>query len=436
MKRVLLCIVILVLAAASLSAEGKQEESAATVKDMEGEVELWHYWMAGGEVEALNALRDAFQEDYPGVKLVDRGIPGGSAEMRRQIGTALMGGNPPETFMVALGYRLKSFADADRLIPITDVWDEINGDKIFPQGLVNVIRIDGEAWSVPINIHTVNHMWYNKKMFDKYGLKEPKTWEEFGELCDVLKDNGITPLTGSGQSWALYQFYPFVLDAVGPEGYVQLGEGQLSWTDPRLRGAFEKYKKYSLGNIIEGWAGYGWAEAASAFVNGKVAMYNTVGDWTAAFYESQGMEPGVDFDFFPAPGTTDIVIGQVDSFALLNGCDRPDLGKLFLKFVASEKAQVAFNTYKGSVAANLNTPSDFYNSVMLKTYKRMKDPNTTFLPNFYFLCPPEFQETYDEEYDRYAIDPTPAVLDSVIQNLENLRKEIESEGKWVDWEWK
>jgi len=408
---------------------------AWATEEIKGEFELWHYWMAGGEVEALNALKDAFTEEYPGVIFKDRGIPGGSTELARQIGTAIMGGNPPETFMVGLGYQLKMFIDADRLLPITDVWEEINGDDIFPKGLCNVIQINGEAWSVPINIHTINHIWYNKKMFEKYDLKEPKTWEEFVQVCKIFKENGLTPLTGSGKSWGLYQLYPFIISNVGADGYVQLGKGQLSWTDPRVKKAFQMFKEYAISNLVDGWAGYGWAEAARLFVNEEVPMYNTVGDWAAGFFESQGMEPGVDFDFFPAPGTTDIVIGQVDSFALLKGSKRPDLGKLFMEFVASPKAQKAFNTYKGSMASSLKTPPDFYNPIMLRTYKRMKNPQTVFLPNLYFLTPPEFYASLGEEYYRYAINPTEDVLNSVLQKLEDLRKELEVDDRWIEWQW-
>ncbi|NLM27820.1 MAG: extracellular solute-binding protein [Clostridiaceae bacterium] len=39
-------------------------------------------------------------------------------------------------------------------------------------------------------------------MFNKYNLKHPETWEEFVDICETLKKNGIQPMAcGGAAQW-------------------------------------------------------------------------------------------------------------------------------------------------------------------------------------------------------------------------------------------
>jgi len=401
----------------------------------ENVVEIWHYWTAGREAQSISSLIDSFREKYPEVSVKDRTIPGSTAELRQQLGIAFMGGNPPEIFQVGPGYNLKSYVDAGRLSPITDVWNEISGNKIFPEGIAKLTVFNNEAWAVPLNIHTISTVWYNVKVFEKYNLEEPKTWEEFKHVCSVLKENGLEPIAAAG-FWSFYALYPFLITTLGPEGYVAIGEGEVNFTsEKRVREAFELFKEMWIDNLMEDWSGYSWAEAAKPFIEGKVAMYFCMGDWIAPLLESEGMEPIKEFDFFPAPGTRNMIIGQIDALPLTKGSDAPDLAKTFLKFSASTEGQTAFNRYKGSVAANLEAPSDFYGPIMSKIYNLLHKPGVQFIPNLSFLMPPDFYTQFYTQIEKYAVDPTNETLDEVLNELERLRIEASTEGKWVNWGW-
>lgn len=401
----------------------------------ENVVEIWHYWTAGREAQSISSLIDSFREKYPEVSVKDRTIPGSTAELRQQLGIAFMGGNPPETFQVGPGYNLKSYVDAGRLSPITDVWNEVSGNKIFPEGIAKLTVFNNEAWAVPLNIHTISTVWYNVKVFEKYNLEEPKTWEEFKHVCSVLKENGLEPIAAAG-FWSVYALYPFLITTLGSEGYVAIGEGEVNFTsEKRVREAFELFKEMWIDNLMEDWSGYSWAEAARPFIEGKVAMYFCMGDWIAPLLESKGMEPIKEFDFFPAPGTRNMIIGQIDALPLTKGSDAPDLAKTFLKFSASTEGQTAFNRYKGSVAANLEAPSDFYGPIMSKIYNLLHKPGVQFIPNLSFLMPPDFYTQFYTQIEKYAVDPTNETLDEVLNELERLRIEASTEGKWVNWGW-
>lgn len=395
--------------------------------------ELWHYWLSGGEREALDALMKKASALYPGTTFKERGIPGASSELRRQLGAAFMANDPPEIYQSAIGYDLKSFVDSGRLAPIDDVWKAVNGEEVFPAGLKNMVKFDGHVYAIPLNMHVINHIFYNKHIFDKYDLKPPRTWEEFKEICNFLRSKGIEPLAGAA-GWAIFPFYTSLISVLGPEGYVALGNGEIPFTDPKIKEAFRLFKDTIVAAFMEGWSGYGWAEAANPFMQDKVAMY-LMGDWLVALLKQRGWEPGVDFDFFPAPGTQDVVIVQVDAFAAPKGSADPEGAKKFLIASAGVEGQSAFNRFKGSVAANLNVSPRIYGPVLAKTYERvqMVSREGTVLPNLMFLMPPKLYQEFWPQVDRYALNPNEETLNAVVKELETIRQELAKDGKFVKW---
>lgn len=391
--------------------------------------EVWHYWLSGGEKEALEALVEAAQELYPEGSFSERGIPGAGKELRRQLGAALLAGDPPEAFQTVPGYSLKSYVDAGQVYAIDEVWDEINGDEIFNEGLRSLVKFNGHAYAIPLNTHIISHIFYNKAIFDKYALEPPITWEEFRHVTSVLRDNGIEPLACDAGHRTCYHLYTALVDTLGPEGYLALGAGEIPFTDPRVREAFELYGDAFVKSYMFGWSGYGWAEAANEVISGNAGMYQS-GDWIVAYFEQAGWEPDVDFDFFPAPGTEDVMVMQIDALAAPKGSKDPEGAMQLLTAAGRVEGQAAFNKYKGSLAANLEVDPGIYNEILYETYERMQRVSVEghMLPNQSFLMPPAMWEEFARQVEIYALEPTEKTLDSVLNTLESQRKELLEEG--------
>ncbi len=436
MKRAGIVILALIVCAFAAFASGRPEgETAKQPPKGDGILEVWHWWAAGAERAAFDALLAGFKEKFPEIQVQDRHIPGSSQGIRQQLGMAFLGGKPPEVFVSSPGFQLRTFADAGRISPFTDTWKKAKADSILPKGLTRVFYFKNEAWGVPLNIHTLNTVWYNVKVFKDLGLKEPANWDEFENVCKVLRENGIEPTAGTTSGWVIYCFYPFLIDSLGAEGFIGLGQGKVSFKDERLAKAFQNFKKYWVDNLMPNWSGYSWTDNIKPFKEGKVGMYFCMGDWVAPLMESAGMRPVEDFNYFLAPSTQEIIIGQVDGFAMCNGSDDPKLAEKFLEYTLSVDAQSAFNHLKGSLAANLNVPRDIYPPIIQKTYDIMHKANTVFLPNLLFLQPPDFYYDFRAAIAEYAMDPTSEKLTKMLDKMEGMRLERVSEGKWVDWQW-
>jgi len=165
---------------------GAEEEMAGS-----GELEIFSWWTSGGEVEALNAVYEIFAEQYPGVTIDNAALASGQGQggnMKALLETRMLGGEPPDSFQVHLGRELiDSHVIADRMEPLDWLYEEEGLFDVFPEDVVSIASYEGKPYSVPVNIHRSNVMWYRPSRLAEAGIEEPpKTWDEFFEVAESL----------------------------------------------------------------------------------------------------------------------------------------------------------------------------------------------------------------------------------------------------------
>ncbi|MEE3651918.1 MULTISPECIES: ABC transporter substrate-binding protein [unclassified Brenneria] len=399
--------------------------------------EIWTYWGAGTELTAIEGLMEVSNQHYPDTPIKQRVISGNTTEMRQALQVGFMGGNIPVAWQSALGQELKNFVDSDRLTPIDDIWQQVNGDKIFPEGLARVVTFNGKHYGIPLNMHTVSNVFYNKQIFDKLKLAPPKNWEEFAAVSKVLQDAGYEALANaSGNNWTTYNLYAPLISTLGTDGYYRLASGDMPFNSPEVHKAFALFTEMYAKNYMKSWSGYTWPSAADRLAQGKVAMYQ-MGDWVASYLKDKGMKPGIDFDFFPAPGLDGATVVQVDVMTHADTGDEAKnrAGKNFLLAAASAEGQRAFNAPKGSITANMAVDDSIYDTIGKKTWREVQQSNqqNKVLPNFKFLLPVELGEELGNQIAAYAQNPSPRALDTMLDTLEQQRKMLKEEGRFVKW---
>ena len=82
---------------------------------------------------------------------------------------------------------------------LDSIYKQAGFAKVFPASLINQIRYNGHLYSVPVNIHRANILWYNPKVFKDNNLEPPKTLDDFFKVADALKAKNITPLAVGGK---------------------------------------------------------------------------------------------------------------------------------------------------------------------------------------------------------------------------------------------
>ncbi len=110
---------------------------------------------------------------------------------------------------------------ADKMEPVTFIFEENGWMDDYPADVISILSHDGEIWSVPVNIHRSNVMWYNPAVLEANGLTAPTTMEEFFTVAAALQEAGVTPLAlGDNGIWTSTHLLESVLLAT-------LGAGRL-----------------------------------------------------------------------------------------------------------------------------------------------------------------------------------------------------------------
>lgn len=333
-----------------------------------GQLEIFSWWTTGGEVEALDALYAVFQADNPDVEIINAALAGGAGQggnMKALLETRMLGGEPPDSFQVHLGRELiDSHVIADRMEPLDDLYAEEGYNDVFPQDLIEIASYDGHPWSVPVNIHRSNVLWYNPEKLASVGYDAPPaTWDEFFALGDALLAAGITPL-GIGdvnQTQSGHNFESILLSVLGPDEYRGLFDGSVGWDDERVTQALEILNRtYDYANEDRFSVTNG--DLVSEFPTEEGVAMIISGDWTHGQLKAMGY---TDHRWAPVPGTDGIFIVLSDSFGLPKDAPNRENALAFLRAAGSQAGQDAFNPIKGSIPARTDADKSQYDEYQL-----------------------------------------------------------------------
>ncbi|MGI6366989.1 MAG: ABC transporter substrate-binding protein [Anaerolineae bacterium] len=367
MKRSILVLLALVLIiSGALSACAKKQEEVG------GELEIFSWWTSGGEVEALNAVYDIFKAAYPEVTINNAALAGGQGQggnMKALLETRMLGGEPPDSFQVHLGRELTdSHVIADRMEPLGWLYEEEGWYDVMPADVVAIASYDGEPYSVPVNIHRSNCLWYRPSRLAEAGVTAPpNTWDEFFEIADKLKEKGIPAIAIAEQDanggFSGHMFENIMLSVMGADKYRGLFDGSTPWSDPAVTESLEIMNRiYDYAN--PDYLSTAWGDINDRFVSDDGPAMMLMGDWTHGVLMSKGFD---DYEFIAAPGTHQYFMLLSDSFGLPKGAPHRANAIAFLRIIGSREGQDAFNPIKGSIPARTDGDRTRYDEYLNNT---------------------------------------------------------------------
>jgi glucose/mannose transport system substrate-binding protein len=346
-------------------AASPETSPAASPAAAGGQLEIFSWWTGPGEEEGKLAMYDLYREQNPGVEIVDATVAGGAgANAKAVLATRMQGGNPPDSFQWHAGAELIDYVNAGVLEPVTFLFQDEGWNDVMPQLLIDQITVNGEIYSVPVNIHRSNVLWYNKQVFADNNLEPPTTMEDFFTVAEALQAAGVTPLAiGAADQFATpHLFESVLLAAYGPEDYTRLFSDPAAWADPRTAEAIENFgRMISYSNEDRG--SLTWQDAAQRVWDGGAAMH-IMGDWTLAYYKTLGGTPDEEFGWKAAPGTDGVFMWLSDSFTLPRNAPNRDNAVAWLQVAGSREGQDAFNPLKGSIPARTDADRGLYDAYL------------------------------------------------------------------------
>jgi glucose/mannose transport system substrate-binding protein len=346
---------------------------------------FYHWWTSSSETAAVKALVDVFKKQYPDVAVspTNANSHGGGSKMFSVISGAAGTGRPPDAFQVHAGAPLRPYFAAGLLNPIDQVWSSSGLEKVVPPIIRTMSSIDGHYYSLPVNVHRNNLIWYNKALLDKHRI-DPSTlttWEAFFKAVDKLEAAGVHNPLQIGENWTASVAFESIMAGLGISAYEDWINGKItSAEDLRLLEAFGILKKY-LSYANPDRVTTAWDTAIKRVIAGDAA-FCIMGDWANGEFRLSKLRYGKDYGVMPVPGTKGMYGVTIDSFAQTRGLANPTNSNRWMSVAASREGQDAFNAAKGSISARTDadvTKYDPYQRSAIADFKaaRVIYPNLT-----------------------------------------------------------
>ena len=360
-KRAILCGLVLAVVFGATAARAQEK------------LEIFSWW-AGDEGPALKALIDRYEVLYPNIPVINSTVTGGSGvNARAVLKTRMLGGDPPDSFQVHAGQELiGTWVVANRMEDLTPLFKSEGWTEKFPPGLIALLSARGGIWSVPVNIHRSNVMWYVPANLKKWGVTPPKTWDEFLATCKTLQGKGVQYPLALGENWTQVHLWESVaLGVLGPDGWSALWSGKMKFTDSSAVKAWDTFGAV-LACTNPDASGLSWQQAVDRTLKGNAA-FNIMGDWAAGYMSTTlKLKPGEGFGWAASPGTSGTFMMLSDSFGLPKGVKHRDAAVKWLRLLGSREGQDIFNPLKGSIAARLDSDLTKYNAYLNSAAKDWK----------------------------------------------------------------
>ena len=296
-------------------------------------------------------MMGVFQAANPGIEFVNAAVAGGAGTNARAVlATRLQAGDPPDSWQGHAGQELiGTYVAANQLEPLNFLYEQEGWLEIMPATLIPLISEEGNIYSVPVNIHRANVLWYNPTILADNGIEVPTTMDEWFAAMDTLQAADIIPLAMGEQWTAMHLFETVLLGTLGTDTYNGLWDGSVDWASPEVTVALENFKKV-LSYTNSDASSLTWQDAAQLVVNGDAA-FTVMGDWAEGYFRELGMTPEVDYGWAPTPGSVGTFLFLSDSIVLPVGAPNRYAAIAWLTVAGSKAGQEAFNPVKGSICA-------------------------------------------------------------------------------------
>ena len=277
-------------------------------------------------------VADRYHEQNPDVTIELIYQPSSNVDVREYAKTLLSTGQFPDIMVMTTA---SDFVSADALLP----FDESDVEMVKSD---YISKIDGKIYVIPYKIQT-GGVFYNKDMFNEYGVKVPETWEEFVEVCEVFYNAGVTPIVmGLKDGWA--HVVPYGLAAANdvllddPDWPSKRMNGEVSFAEnDGIKSSMEKYSLMMNKYNVSDKNSMTYAQSNEYFYSQKAPMY-IMGSWV------QGLDITTEHDFetgfFPLPGEngeTVIPLWVNEGLSISAETEYPEIAKDFVRFFLEDE---------------------------------------------------------------------------------------------------
>ena len=404
--------------------------AAANGQKIGGSVTVLAVW-GGSEQDAFMAMIKPF-EDATGVKVEYTG----TRDLNAVLTTRVQGGNPPDLAALPGPGQMAQYAKAGNLVDLTGVLDMTTFQQDYAKTWVDLGTVDGKLVAIFTKASVKGLIWYDPKVWQQNNYQIPDSWAAMMTLSNQIKDGGNTPWcvaleSGSASGWPGTDWLEdIVLRQSGKQVYDQWWQGQIKWTSPEIKQAWQTW-----GDIVatQGMV-YGGANTMLSTNFGDVGnplftsppgcyMVHQANFITSFFEQNNpGVKAVTDFDFFGFPNfTADQPISTEMAGDMIGMFNDTPQAEALIRYLTTPEAQDIWAKLGGYISPNQAVPlADYPDELTRKAADRLVSAQIAV-----FDASDQMPEAMNAAFWKAILDyvQSPDTLDSILQNLDTVQSD-------------
>lgn len=205
----------------------------------------------------------------------------------------------PDLFVYEPGSAMNELIDNDVMVNLSEHFQDLGLDleEVYSPAAIGALHSVSEYDDIyyVCNGLSGEAVWYNKPMFEEYGLEVPQTWDELEALCDKLLELGIQPFAlPNDAQWPMTRW--IMMYAARLAGYdvhlrASVNDGIRFDDDVFIQAATKIQEMCQKGYFGQGFNALTQDDGYAMFLNGKCAMLYQ-GTWGIANFRAANVEAG------------------------------------------------------------------------------------------------------------------------------------------------
>lgn len=276
---------MLLVGCSSSETQNKNTDDKKVIKFMH----LWPEGSSKAHYNIVNEIIEDFESKNPDIKVELEVLS--NEQYKEKLKILSTSNELPDVGMTWAAGFLEPYVSGNKFAPLDDVVEGELKDS-FVSGTVEAYKIDGKTYGLPLELN-IALIFYNKALFDKYGLSAPETYEQFKNVIKTFRENGVNPIAlGNKDRWTGSLWFMYLADRIaGSDVLTNAINRTGSFENPSLIAAAEEVQNLvKLDAFVKGFNGLSNEEAKSMFMNEQAAMY-LIGSWELPNYTTSEEVP-------------------------------------------------------------------------------------------------------------------------------------------------
>ncbi len=340
-------------------------------------LKLWHIW---NNDQVFQTVLENLKKVKPNIQL---DIDGTRYGYETKIRTAIAANEAPDIFFVWGGGFSAPFVKVGKVLPLDEYLTDGTKNKIL-QGSLSNFTYDGMVYAIPTHL-AIGVLYCNKKLFDKYDIKIPETYQELIKAVKAFNDNKILPISvGERDLWpGMFWYDVLALRTAGAQLCQKALTNKASFERLEFAEAASKLiELVQLNAFGDSALELGMEESVELFAKGKAAMLFS-GTWVASYFEKKNspVKGKIIVKKFPLieggnSSSTEYLGGPSDSFMVSSNTKYKKEAVQVVKYLCEEMSKQSYINGSGLPLWKSSENIPVNNPLIIEQTKMVKKATT------------------------------------------------------------